>query len=298
MAKEGIGYFSLDTDFFHSDKKVKIIKGEFGAKGVIILLYTLCAIYSDKGYYMEWENDDCYLMSDDLGCDCSPNLIGEVINRCIKRGIFNEEVFNAFGILTSHGIQIRFLKAAAKREKIKIIEEYALFDFEELKEGMRNKIAFFSIKVARKSEKVARKSEKAASCDTKKESKESKENKNTMCAADADALFESLWKLYPEKKGKGQVPDAAKRRLLKTGFDEMSRAIDRYKAELEKDKDWRKPQNGSTFFNSGYVDYLDENYVPGRKQEGRGKGNSFNSYEQREYNYEELERELAGESRN
>lgn len=290
MAKEGIGYFSLDTDFFHSDKKVKIIKGEFGAKGVIILLYTLCAIYSDKGYYMEWENDDCYLMSDDLGCDCSPNLIGEVINRCVKRGIFNEEVFNAFGILTSHGIQIRFLKAAAKREKIKIIEEYALFDFEELKEGMRNKIAFFSSNVARKSEKVARKSEKVASCNTKKESKESKVKKITMCAADANALFEHLWKMYPLKRGKGQVSDAKKLKLLEIGFDEMNRAIDRYKAELEKDKDWRKPQNGSTFFNSGYIDYLDANYVPGKYNPQKKSG--FNQFQQNNYDFDELEKEL------
>ena len=36
----------------------------------------------------------------------------------------------------------------------------------------------------------------------------------------------------------------------------------RYKSELAKDADWRKPQNGSTFFNSGYVDYLDGNYEP------------------------------------
>lgn len=293
MAKEGISYFSLDTDFFHSDKKVKIIKGEFGAKGVIILLYTLCAIYSDKGYYMEWGNDDCYLMSDDLGCDCSPNLIGEVINRCVKRGIFNEEVFNASGVLTSHGIQIRFLKAAAKRERIKIIEEYALFDLEELKEGMRNKVTFFSGKVAGKSEKVAGKSEKVTSYNIKKESKESKVNKNTMCAADADALFESLWKLYPCKKGKGQVPDAAKRKLLKIGFDEMGRAIDRYKAELEKDKDWRKPQNGSTFFNSGYADYLDADYVLGEAPEPREKS-GFNSFKQNDYDFETLEKELAG----
>jgi len=86
-------------------------------------------------------------------------------------------------------------------------------------------------------------------------------NKNTMCKADALALFENLWKLYPNKKGKGQVSITAKQRLLKVGYEEMARAIDRYKADLEKDSNWRKPQNGSTFFNSGYVDYLDKNYA-------------------------------------
>lgn len=84
-------------------------------------------------------------------------------------------------------------------------------------------------------------------------------NKNTMCKKESFALFESLWKLYPVKKGKGKVSTAAKSRLLKIGFEEMQRVINRYLAELEKDT-WRKPQNGSTFFNSGYIDYLDEEW--------------------------------------
>lgn len=117
-------------------------------------------------------------------------------------------------------------------------------------------------------------------------------NKNTMCSADANALFESLWKLYPEKKGKGKVSDTAKRRLFKIGFDEMSRSIDRYKTELDKDKDWRKPQNGSTFFNSGYVDYLDKNYVPGSTKKPRGPTAQFNQFMQNDYDFEALEKEI------
>lgn len=80
--------------------------------------------------------------------------------------------------------------------------------------------------------------------------------------ADIDAFFDSIWSLYPVKKGKGQVSDAKRKALFSIGADEMQRAIDRYLQELKKDSDWRKPQNGSTFFNSGYVDYLDSNFVP------------------------------------
>lgn len=128
------------------------------------------------------------------------------------------------------------------------------------------------------------------------EKEREKDNKGNMCKADALALFEKLWKLYPVKKGKGQVSLAAKQRLLKVGYDEMARAIDRYNAELEKDSDWRKPQNGSTFFNSGYVDYLDANYVPSKGHSGKGK-NPFNSYPQRERTAQEmsdLEKALLG----
>lgn len=79
---------------------------------------------------------------------------------------------------------------------------------------------------------------------------------------EANELFEKVWALYPSKKGKGQVSDTQKKKLLKIGLDELTRAIDRYKEGLSQDE-WRKPQNGSTFFNSGYVDYLDENWQAG-----------------------------------
>lgn len=118
-------------------------------------------------------------------------------------------------------------------------------------------------------------------------------NKKTLCkSADADALFERLWKLYPCKRGKAQVSKANKMHLLDIGFDELQRAIDRYKADLDNET-WRQIQNGSTFFNSGYVDYLDANYDPGKKAKN-AKKNSFGFDGQRTYDYDELEKQLLG----
>lgn len=87
-------------------------------------------------------------------------------------------------------------------------------------------------------------------------------------------LFEQLWQMYPSKKGKGQVSDAKKKVLFDIGLEEMTRAIKRYKQGLEKDK-WRKAQNGSTFFNSGYVDYLDANYKEGEDNGADGYEGCF-----------------------
>ena len=82
-------------------------------------------------------------------------------------------------------------------------------------------------------------------------------------------------------------------KIMEVGIDEMSRAIERYKSELDKDSDWRKPQNGSTFFNSGYVDYLDDNYVPQERPRKLSSRNAVNNFEQREYDYDELENILS-----
>lgn len=52
--KSGIEYFPFDVGFFR-DKKVKLIKGEFGAKGLLVLLHIMCSIYEDEGYYKSWD---------------------------------------------------------------------------------------------------------------------------------------------------------------------------------------------------------------------------------------------------
>ena len=76
-----------------------------------------------------------------------------------------------------------------------------------------------------------------------------------------EEFFERAWQYYPNKRGKGQVSEKSKERLMSHGWDNVKRAIDRYLDDLKKDE-WRQAQNGSTFFNSGYIDYLDENYTP------------------------------------
>lgn len=76
---------------------------------------------------------------------------------------------------------------------------------------------------------------------------------------EANELFERIWKLYPKKIGKGQVSDTQKLKLLKIGYEELERAVRRC-CQYNRDRDMRYWQNGSTFFNSGYVDFLDENY--------------------------------------
>jgi len=126
----------------------------------------------------------------------------------------------------------------------------------------------------------------------KNEKNDKNERMSTVCNKQVLELFEKLWKLYPVKKGKGQVSFTAKRRLFKVGYEEIVRAMDRYISELERDSEWRKPQNGSTFFNGGYIDYLDDNYVPQRTMKTTVKKNSFNNIPEHDYDFDELEKRL------
>jgi hypothetical protein len=103
---------------------------------------------------------------------------------------------------------------------------------------------------------------------------------------EANELFERLWDRYPNNRGKGSVSDAKKRALLDVGEDQMIRAIQRYVEEHNAKErsgaftpNWK---NGSTFFNSGYLDYLDANYAPAPvdAQARQGHRSAFVNYEQ------------------
>lgn len=144
--KDGVEYFSVDVDLFEDDK-IRLLRAEFGAKGVYILMYLLCQIYKN-GYYISWNDDKCLLVSDGAGCGCTPGFVQEFVNGCFKRAFFDKGVFDMFGILTSRGIQKRYLYAVMSRKEIRMIQEYFLFensDFEELPDGIQSKIIFKSV---------------------------------------------------------------------------------------------------------------------------------------------------------
>lgn len=86
-----------------------------------------------------------------------------------------------------------------------------------------------------------------------------KKDRKEINKKEAQELFETLWKKYPNKKGKGRVSDSQKLKIYKIGEEKMIKAISRYIQDL-KNESWKSPQNGSTFFNSGYLDYLDSNF--------------------------------------
>ena len=70
--------------------------------------------------------------------------------------------------------------------------------------------------------------------------------------------FDLVWKLYPLKKGKGKISLTKKKVMKNYTLDQWQIIIKRYDSSVL-DKTFL--MHGSTFFNGGYVDYTDANYV-------------------------------------
>lgn len=125
--KQGIDYFPLDVVL---DDKFAIIEAEHGLEGFAIVIKLLQKIYSE-GYFYKWEEMQLILFSKSISVD--RNTVANVVNDCIKWKIFDEGLYSKYKILTSKGIQTRYIQAVYKRVGVEMIEEYLLIDVSDRK---------------------------------------------------------------------------------------------------------------------------------------------------------------------
>lgn len=142
--KEGLEYFPFDCGFFR-DKKTRLVKAKFGAKGLAVLIQAFCEIYENRGYYMTWDEDDCLMMAETVGCGVSPELVSQVIEFSAARSLFDYTLFSQEQILTSRGIQKRFIQGASKRDNIRMRKDLFLLDENEIPKGSLVKLDLFTV---------------------------------------------------------------------------------------------------------------------------------------------------------
>lgn len=143
--KTGLDYYPMDVGFLR-DKKVRLLRSEFGASSVLFVLYVLGKVYEGDGYFLAWDKEELLLAADELRE--SPAYISEVLQGCLSRSLFDERVFQMFGVLTSAGIQRRYLRGCEKRDGITIVSEYWLLNINsktDVPAGVRAKLALVSV---------------------------------------------------------------------------------------------------------------------------------------------------------
>lgn len=125
--KKGLTYFPMDIDIFQDIKIRKLIKYQ-GGKAISVYAYLLCSIYKD-GYYMRWDHELPFIVSEVTGYDEA--YIHEVIKSCLNIGLFSKELYDAEKILTSKGIQERFVLVMKNLNRVSEISEFNLISSQE-----------------------------------------------------------------------------------------------------------------------------------------------------------------------
>ncbi len=177
--KQGLDYFPLNV---FMDDKIELLEAECGLSGFAVYIKLLQKIYSE-GYFYYLGQDELLLTSKRINVDI--NSLNVIIDCCIKRNLFNDVLFDKYKILTSQGIQKRFIEATLRRKEIEIVAQYWLNV-----EYDSNRVKIIDVDI------------NPENVDIKKQSKvkESKVNKSKELSCDdfEDAdIFKQAWKEYP-----------------------------------------------------------------------------------------------------
>jgi len=121
--KKGLDYFPLDVDFL-SDLKVRRIIKAFGKEAVHILVALLANIYRDEGYYVLWDDDLAFLVADEVGT--KEGTVEELVRKAVQVKFFDKDIFDKYSVLTSKGIQNRYILATKERKKVELEFKYLL----------------------------------------------------------------------------------------------------------------------------------------------------------------------------
>ncbi|WP_303219747.1 DUF4373 domain-containing protein [Enterococcus asini] len=210
--KQGLDYFPMDVSFTR-DVKVRRVHMACGMESIGILVYLLSLIYRDQGYYEKWDEELCFLTAMDL--HLAESLVEQVVQKAAQVGFFDGELLADWGILTSVGIQERFLAATRKRKVRRLIQEYLLVDVAE--EG---KIELHSIR------KDTQQTERKA------------ENSLESFAGAEDLAKEDSYQAAPEKNGAEQRLSQDRNSLAENAQPEMQQPDAQQPKTQPQDFDW------------------------------------------------------------
>ena len=126
--------------------------------GLAVYLALLCEIYRDKGYYIVADKDLIADIADT--CLLDDDRTSNIFRDCIELGLFDRQLYEHRELLTSRGIQARYLDImAVLRRKAGIDAEYSLISSEEIGDNSATidddseRIADSSVKIRKNTQK-------------------------------------------------------------------------------------------------------------------------------------------------
>lgn len=166
--KEGLDYYPLNADFM-SDIKVRRLIRSFGSKSIGVVIALLGMIYGDKGYYILLNDDVAFIISEQTLED--EDLVNQIINKLIEIEFFDKNLYEKHRVLTSKGIQKRFISATERRKDVNLITKYNLVNVD-------NNSSSDVVNVGNNQQRKEKKSKVK-----KSKEKQSKENTDDSCNA-------------------------------------------------------------------------------------------------------------------
>ena len=131
--KAGISYAGWNTDIFENDTKIDELIDAQGWIGFSIYFYLCQRAYASDGYFYRWSYANAATTARRMGGGIRAETIKAVVATCLQIGLFERSLFDRVGVLTSKGIQRRYMDAIQKRSYKRVDQNIWLLNAEESK---------------------------------------------------------------------------------------------------------------------------------------------------------------------
>ncbi len=138
--KKGIDYFPLDVNL---DEKFDLLEAACGLDGFAIVLKLYQRIYQN-GYFCAWNQSIATRFAYLLHVRVEKLL--KTVGIAVENELFDGPLLKRFQILTSRGIQKRYLLITSRRQSIEIYRPYLLLKDNEIPVPARKHLVFVHTK--------------------------------------------------------------------------------------------------------------------------------------------------------
>lgn len=124
-SSNGLSYFNIDCV---QEDNLNYIEAKHGISGYGVLVKLWRKIYMIEGYYCQWSEKNVFLFAKEVGVPVVE--INDIVESCFAEDIFSRDMYQRYKILTSSGVQKRWLKIVteAKRKNCKILDDFLLLN--------------------------------------------------------------------------------------------------------------------------------------------------------------------------
>ena len=113
--KRGLEFAGWDVHMFDDDERIDELIDAQGWTGFSIYFYLSMKAFATNGFYYSWRDTSPASIARRMSGGVKSETVKEVVNLCLRIGLFDKGLYDREGVLTNKDIQIRYMNAIEKR---------------------------------------------------------------------------------------------------------------------------------------------------------------------------------------
>ena len=113
--KRGLEFAGWDVHMFDDDERIDELIDAQGWTGFSVYFYLSMKAFATNGFYYSWRDTSPASIARRMSGGIKSETVKQVVQLCLRIGLFDKGLYDREGVLTNKDIQIRYMNAIEKR---------------------------------------------------------------------------------------------------------------------------------------------------------------------------------------